>query len=137
MQQNAENMDAAGESLMSSPTRQRNQNSPSSPVQYRVTHNVNKGFSNSSFSAKSFSNTGFDLSPFNSKFTVLRFSHKKNLSNGKSKTPGIKPFVLSFEDNQSSPTENTVLSRSKKGMFKKQRSTVNKKQTSSLMKNLF
>ena len=43
MQQNAENMDAAGEGLMGSPTQMRNQNSPGSPLQYRVTHNVNRG----------------------------------------------------------------------------------------------
>ena len=43
IQQNAENMDAAGEGLMGSPTQIRNQNSPSSPLQYRVTHNVNRG----------------------------------------------------------------------------------------------
>ena len=138
MQQNAENMDAAGDGLNSSPTRQRNQNSPSSPIQYRVTHNLNKGFSSSSFSAQSFSKTGFDVSPFNSKFTVLRFSQKKKqLSNGKAKTPAIRPFELSPEESHSQQKESGVLSRSKKGMFKKQRSTLDKKQNSQLIKNLF
>ena len=97
IQQNAENLDMAGEGLQSSPTQNSNGSPSGSPVQYRVNNYVGKsggyGHVNSDL-VKGLGNT--DLSPYNSKFTVLRFSQpKSNSSQGKMKAPSLRPFELS------------------------------------------
>ena len=73
IQQNAENMDLAGEGFTTSPQRNSLGGSPGgSPLQYRVNNYMRGGQVNSEVISKGFQNT--DLSPYNSKFTVLRFS---------------------------------------------------------------
>lgn len=90
----------AGEGLQSSPTQNSN-GSPNgaggSPLQYRVNNYFAKGAQNYSDIAKGFNNT--DLSPYNSKFTVLRFSQPKSTSSqGKAKIPSLRPFELTPQD---------------------------------------
>jgi len=73
-------MDIAADGLQSSP-QQNSNNSPGggSPLQYRVNNYMYKGGQvNSELACKGFNNT--DLSPYNSKFTVLRFSQQKSNS---------------------------------------------------------
>ena len=64
---------------------------------------------NSELACKGFNNT--DLSPYNSKFTVLRFSQQKsNSSHGKVKTPNLRPFELSPELPMNTISDNVVMS---------------------------
>lgn len=72
IQQNAENLDLAGEGLQGSPVGGASSNSDGSPLHYRVQNFLCKNGTSNSELTKGLSNT--DLSPFNSKFTVLRFS---------------------------------------------------------------
>lgn len=69
-----------------------------SPLQYRVNNYMYSGGGqvNSDMACKGFNNT--DLSPYNSKFTVLRFSQQKSASsNGKNQAPALRPFELTPE----------------------------------------
>ena len=110
IQQNAENMDLAD---ASSPTRTgaNSNGSPlagaeGSPIQYRVNnymHNTG-GQNNSDMACKgAFSSGNTDLSPYNSKFTVLRFSQQKRTSSGFCQgkaMSNLRPFELSPEEVQ-------------------------------------
>lgn len=83
----------AGEGLNSSPGQNSNGSPNGSPLQYRVNNYTKCAHANSDL-VKGLNNT--DLSPYNSKFTVLRFSKQKsNLSQGKTMTPNLRPFELS------------------------------------------
>ena len=67
---------------------------------------------NSDLASKGFSNT--DLSPYNSKFTVLRFSQQKSTSsNGKNGTGScLRPFELSPEQQLPSMYDNATMEQS-------------------------
>ena len=57
---------------------------------------------NSDLASKGFSNT--DLSPYNSKFTVLRFSQQKSTSSNGKQTASLRPFELSPDSTQQLPS---------------------------------
>ena len=62
---------------------------------------------NSDAACKGFSNT--DLSPYNSKFTVLRFSQQKSASSQSKGIAGLRPFEISPE---AVPQKNAMFSNS-------------------------
>ena len=72
--------------------------------------NSRGGHVNSEIVNKGFNNT--DLSPYNSKFTVLRFSQQKSTSShGKNMAVSLRPFELS-PDAMGEDFENTVMKSS-------------------------
>ena len=64
-----------------------------SPLQYRVNPNSNVAGKGSSEMSKGFNHT--ELSPFNSKFTVLKFGSASSNGKTQTKTPQLRPFELS------------------------------------------
>ena len=98
MQQNAENMDMIGDGLIGgSPGNRGGVNSNSgSPLQYRVNPGSGPpaGKSSSELS-KGFNHT--ELSPFNSKFTVLKFGSNSANRDSKPVAPSLRPFEVSPE----------------------------------------
>ena len=96
-------MDLAGDGLQTSPQRNSLNGSPGagggSPLQYRVNNYMysrgGTGQINSDAACKGFSNT--DLSPYNSKFTVLRFSQQKSASSHGKGIASLRPFEISPE----------------------------------------
>ena len=99
-------MDLAADGIQSSPQRVggaggQNSQSPgfnmSSPLQYQVNNYMNNQHINSDLAVKGFRNT--DLSPYNSKFTVLRFSQSHtNSSQSNGQVAALRPFELTPED---------------------------------------
>ena len=68
-----------------------------SPLQYQVNNYMHNQHINSDLAVKGFRNT--DLSPYNSKFTVLRFSQSRtNSSQSNGQVAALRPFELSPED---------------------------------------
>ena len=96
-------MDHAAEGFQSSPQRNSLNGSPGanggSPLQYRVNNYMysrgGSGQVNSDAACKGFSNT--DLSPYNSKFTVLRFSQQKSTGSQNKGMASLRPFEISPE----------------------------------------
>ena len=69
----------------------------SSPLQYQVNNYMHNQHINSDLAVKGFRNT--DLSPYNSKFTVLRFSQSRtNSSHSSGQVAALRPFELTPED---------------------------------------
>lgn len=106
-------------------------NSSGSPLQYRINPNSNGANKGNSDQCKGYNNS--ELSPFNSKFTVLKFGSAN--SSGKTKTtaqtPQLRPFELSPQDNnQNQASEENLL----KGIAKTKIGTSIKP---SICKNLF
>ena len=100
MQQNAENVDMVGDGLLGGSPGNRASNisdNSGSPLQYRVNPNSNVAGKGSSDLSKGFNHT--ELSPFNSKFTVLKFGSASSNGKTQTKTPQLRPFELSPDFN--------------------------------------
>ena len=72
-------------------------NSSGSPLQYRINPNSNVAGKGSSDQCKGYNNS--ELSPFNSKFTVLKFGSANSSGKTTTQTPQLRPFELSPQDN--------------------------------------
>ena len=81
-------------------------NNSGSPLQYRVNPGSSLQGKSSSELSKGFNHT--ELSPYNSKFTVLKFGSNSASRDAKTRTPSLRPFELSPEFNNQNSEEQLI-----------------------------